>query len=445
MADHDGVAVYWDFENIHAAVLEQEQGPGAYRRSVEAGRAQEPVVEIDAVVDYAASFGRVVINRAYGNWHAMHEYREQLLAQSIELVQLFPVSRLKNGADIRLSLDVLDDLTAHAGISHLIIVAGDSDFIPLAQRVRRLGRQVIGVSAERAAAHHWVTACDEFKFYRTLARRRSPGTTEVVDEVLDLRDDAGDLLVRAVTQLASASDADGWAKKAGVCQMLLRLDPRFDVEEMGYASLKEFLAAHDDLVEVRQGEYDHEMRVRREAVKARQDAEGVGAASGDPVASRYGRALKRTGVRLLSPDDFRLGLEQATRLPPGPVAKAEIDRYLGSAFVATGGEPDGEAMTKGRKLRHLLFVAGLPVVSRTGDVSFAVDTVAVGRTAIVRALVARLRNSTDSLDSEAVTHLLFGDAVTAEERQTVEAACRPGLPVATGKPSVPRSSAAPPT
>lgn len=110
MSDHASVAIYWDFENIHAAVLEQEEGGGAYRRSVEAGLAQQPVVEVDAIVDYAASFGRIVINRAYGNWHSLHAYQEQLLTQSMELVQMFPASRLKNGADIRLSLDVLDDL-----------------------------------------------------------------------------------------------------------------------------------------------------------------------------------------------------------------------------------------------------------------------------------------------------------------------------------------------
>ena len=27
------IAVYWDFENIHASILEQEQGVGAYKAS----------------------------------------------------------------------------------------------------------------------------------------------------------------------------------------------------------------------------------------------------------------------------------------------------------------------------------------------------------------------------------------------------------------------------
>ena len=57
-------------------------------------------------------------------------------------MQLFPTAGTKNGADIRLSVDVVEELFRLPDITHVVIVAGDSDYIPPAQNVRRLGRTV---------------------------------------------------------------------------------------------------------------------------------------------------------------------------------------------------------------------------------------------------------------------------------------------------------------
>jgi hypothetical protein len=48
-----GVAIYWDFENVHACVLDELRGEGTYRAA--RFRPQEPVVDIDPVVEYAAA------------------------------------------------------------------------------------------------------------------------------------------------------------------------------------------------------------------------------------------------------------------------------------------------------------------------------------------------------------------------------------------------------
>jgi hypothetical protein len=67
MADSDsGVAVYWDFENVHACLMDELKGKGAYHDS--GFQQQEPLVSIDPVVEYAATFGRIVVYRAYCNW-----------------------------------------------------------------------------------------------------------------------------------------------------------------------------------------------------------------------------------------------------------------------------------------------------------------------------------------------------------------------------------------
>ena len=74
------------------------------------------------------------------------DYRGQLVSRAVDLVQLFPAAAYaKNGADIRLAVDAVEDMFRLPDLTHVVIVAGDSDYIALAQRCRRLGRYVVGV------------------------------------------------------------------------------------------------------------------------------------------------------------------------------------------------------------------------------------------------------------------------------------------------------------
>src|SRR5690349_8149977 len=97
------VAVYWDFENIHAGVVDAQYGEGAYRNNF--GRTQPELVKMQPVMSYITSLGEVAINRAYANWRFLGPYKYQLLDFSIDLIQLYSRgSNAKNGADIRIVL-----------------------------------------------------------------------------------------------------------------------------------------------------------------------------------------------------------------------------------------------------------------------------------------------------------------------------------------------------
>lgn len=274
------VALYWDFENIHAAVLDELHGDGEYRRT--ASQPQERVIRINAVTAYAASIGTVVINRAYSNWQWFRAYRRSLLESSVDLVQLFrlgPTS--KNGADIRMALDVLEDLHHHPHITHVVVVTGDSDFVALAQKCRKSGRMVIGVGVDGATSAYWTAACNEFKFYRTLIHRtedrqdpEAPHPDLHADLRTDLRADlsshlradlggARALLLEAIRQLG-AKTGDEWVVKAAIRPMMTRLDSTFDEANHGFVSFADFLAAASDLLTLRKGEHDHEVAIRRQ-------------------------------------------------------------------------------------------------------------------------------------------------------------------------------------
>ena len=53
-------------------------------------------------------------------------------------------------------------------LTHVVIVAGDSDYIALAQRCKRLGRYVVGVGVAGSSSRALAAACDDFVIYDAL-------------------------------------------------------------------------------------------------------------------------------------------------------------------------------------------------------------------------------------------------------------------------------------
>ncbi|WP_427914832.1 NYN domain-containing protein [Ramlibacter sp. MMS24-I3-19] len=284
------VALYWDFENIHAGLCEDRE-PGSYRSPDARFRPQEPLVNIQAVVDLAASFGPIAINRAYCNWQFYGRYRDALLQNAVELVQLFPPGgAAKNGADIKLCLDATEDIGRFSHVGTVIIVGGDSDFMPVSQKIKAAGRTLIGVGTRKATNRHWAKSCHEFRYYENLVEVReevaaatAPATEGGTDAApADLQFPAvpqvdaeertnstsvafpGDHfeLIRRALRLLAEKRGDPWINKAEILPMVKRLDPTFDVTEHGFTTFSGLLKGLDAVVEVRKGEYDQQVRLR---------------------------------------------------------------------------------------------------------------------------------------------------------------------------------------
>ncbi|WP_431277613.1 NYN domain-containing protein [Leifsonia poae] len=184
------VAVYIDFDNIVISRYDQVHGRSSFMRDRSKGGAagmtadpkvaeklSQATVDIGAVIDFASSFGTLVLTRAYADWSAAvnAEYRGQLVGRAVDLVQLFPAAAYaKNGADIRLAVDAVEDLFRLPDLTHVVIVAGDSDYIALAQRCKRLGRYVVGIGVAGSTSKSLAAACDDFVTYDDL-----PGVTAV--------------------------------------------------------------------------------------------------------------------------------------------------------------------------------------------------------------------------------------------------------------------------
>ncbi|MBN8741094.1 MAG: hypothetical protein BGP24_20010 [Lysobacterales bacterium 69-70] len=261
------VALYWDFENLHAALFEEKAGEGAYGTGDVRFKPQDPLVDVQAVLEYAASFGPIAINRAYCNWQFYGRYRHALLQGAVELIQLFPPgSSAKNGADIKLCLDAAEDIVRLDHIGTVVVVGGDSDFMPLSQKIKAAGRTLVGVGTRRSTNRHWAKSCHEFRFYENLVGvgEAAPAAeqTDAPAAAIDPKHAAFETVKRAIKLLAD-NKGDPWVNKAGIWHMVKRLDPTFDPKEVGYTPFSAMIKAMEgDVLEVRKGQFDQQVRMR---------------------------------------------------------------------------------------------------------------------------------------------------------------------------------------
>ena len=266
------VAVYLDFDNIVISRYDQVNGRSSFQRDkakgLEASHLARARVDVGAVLDFASSFGTVVLTRAYADWSAgvNAEYREQLVGRAVDLVQLFPAAAYgKNGADIRLAVDAVEDMFRLPDLTHVVIVAGDSDYIPLAQRCKRLGRYVVGIGVAGSSSRALAAACDDFVIYDSLpgvpvapvaadagksaAGKPTKARKSAEPAAPDPQAAATALLTRAL-QIGLDKDDDEWLHNSAVKAQMKRMDPSFSEKALGFKSFSDFLRSRASVVEL---------------------------------------------------------------------------------------------------------------------------------------------------------------------------------------------------
>ena len=263
------VAVYLDFDNIVISRYDQIHGRNSFQRDKTAGFHKAPgrlttaTVDVGAIIDFASSFGTLVLTKAYADWSVdvNAEYRGQLVGRAVDLVQLFPAAAYaKNGADIRLAVDAVEDMFRLPDLTHVVIVAGDSDYIALAQRCKRLGRYVVGIGITGSISRSLTAACDEFVSYDALPgvpvaapkKRASRAKTQEPDDEPEQPDPqaaATGLLERALRIGQEKDDAD-WLHNSAVKAQMKRMDPSFSEKSLGFKSFSDFLRSRTDVVDL---------------------------------------------------------------------------------------------------------------------------------------------------------------------------------------------------
>lgn len=99
----------------------------------------------DSVMTVLAELGTVNIRRAYGNWSkaTLKTWAALSVAHAIEPQQQFDLTKGKNATDMKMTIDAMD-LMASGRVDGFGLMSSDSDFTPLATRIRQQGIPVYG-------------------------------------------------------------------------------------------------------------------------------------------------------------------------------------------------------------------------------------------------------------------------------------------------------------
>lgn len=117
---------------------------------------------LDPVLTVLAELGNVNIRRVYGNWSkpALKAWRDMTVKHGIEPQQQFDLTKGKNATDMKMTIDAMD-LLFRGKVEGFGIMSSDSDFMPLATRIRQEGIPVYGFGTDRTP-EGFRTACTRF-------------------------------------------------------------------------------------------------------------------------------------------------------------------------------------------------------------------------------------------------------------------------------------------
>jgi uncharacterized protein (TIGR00288 family) len=211
----------------------------------------------DEVLLVLGELGTINIRRAYGNWAkaSLKGWGNLTGIHSIVPMQQFDVAKGKSATDMRMTIDAMD-LLYRGHVDGFGIMSSDSDFLPLAQRIREEGLPVYGFGTAKTPLG-FRQACTRFfdiaALYVSDEEQQSDTPTELTlqrtvdDDLIDLlgsaykaskRDDEGYASLSELGQRATAVSSFA-ARNYGFTRLsdLIRAIPNFDVKSAADGSL----------------------------------------------------------------------------------------------------------------------------------------------------------------------------------------------------------------
>ena len=202
---------------------------------------------IRLVLERLLEKGKIIIKKAYADWSHYPEYKNELHAAGIEMIEI-PKRHLsgKNSADIRLAVDAMDLCWSKEHLDTFVILSGDSDFSPLVAKLRENNKSVIAIGVRESSSALLIENCDEFIFYEDL----TPDSTPALGTQPTGKAQAFGLLVSTVQALIRENKEVLYGSM--VKDTLKRKHPSFTESSYGYSSFSALLedARDQGIVEI---------------------------------------------------------------------------------------------------------------------------------------------------------------------------------------------------
>jgi uncharacterized protein (TIGR00288 family) len=207
---------------------------------------------LDEVLLVLSELGTINVRRAYGNWAktSLKGWEKLTGLHSIIPMQQFDVAKGKGATDMRLIIDAMD-LLYRGNVDGFGIMSSDSDFLPLAQRIREEGLPVYGFGTAKTPPP-FRQACTRFFDVAALALDDQEALEQPATSKGKMPVDAELLQVLGAAFKASKRDEDGYASLSELGQRAKAVSS-FAARNYGYTRLSDLIRAVPNF-EVKGGE-----------------------------------------------------------------------------------------------------------------------------------------------------------------------------------------------
>jgi len=197
---------------------------------------------LDEVLLVLGELGTINIRRAYGNWAKASLKGWGLLTgeHSIVPVQQFDVVKGKSVTDMRMVIDTMD-LMFRGHVDGFGIMSSDSDFLPLAQRIREEGLPVYGFGTAKTP-HSFQQACTRFFDVSALALDQEATLEQPTPSAGQRPIDVELLQVLGSAFKASKRDEDGYTTLSELGQRAKAVSS-FSARNYGFTRLSDLIRA----------------------------------------------------------------------------------------------------------------------------------------------------------------------------------------------------------
>ena len=235
------------------------------------------------VMAEVAVYGTPTIKRIYGDWTSpnMSTWKSILLETAITPIQQYSYTTGKNATDSAMIIDAMDILYS-GNCDGFVLVASDSDFTPLATRLREAGMKVYGMG-EKKTPKPFIVACDKFVYIeviRAAAQQAAQQEKESVPQKSSKKSSKKaaqqavsapaasavpqDMVELIADSLENLCDEDGYTLMGKLSNLLMKKQPDFDPRNYGFSKLSKMIKSLDRFeVDVRQvGDNNTDIYVR---------------------------------------------------------------------------------------------------------------------------------------------------------------------------------------
>ena len=237
---------------------------------------------LKGIMEEIAIYGTPMIKRIYGDWasHGLSTWKNTLLENAVTPKQQFAYTTGKNATDSAMIIDAMDVLYT-GKTDGFVLVSSDSDFTPLAIRLRESGMYVIGIGEEKTPKA-FVQACDKFirvevirdrykkpaksaaktaekaPAAKTAAKKpaaaaktaekaeKAPAKSAAAKKSSEKAEEKkpavpDDIIGLIADSVADLADDDGWIDMSNLGNLIIKKQPDFDPRTYGFGKLSNML------------------------------------------------------------------------------------------------------------------------------------------------------------------------------------------------------------